>query len=172
MTSTQMLQGLFSHLDTSLNEDVDGLHNYQSSIWFWKEIVRRDLLRFLEFAIEPTLVHTAQTLLYAYTYSGTMEGLIRLCQGLFGDRSAIVIEDSTPAVINIEITNANINFLYSLASKDYTLAIEERFATATSDLAEVVSYDPFMFFRNFMTPGRVLENLSIKTEASDAHRHA
>lgn len=148
-------------INSSTDKDLEALFDFKSSVWFWQEIMRRDLLRFLEFAVEPTLVGTAENLLYAYTYSGTMEGIIRLSQGLFGAQSIIIVDDSTPAVIDIEIKNANTNFLYALAQKDYALAIEERFAAATSDLASVVSYDPLQFFRNFLTPGRVLRSLNI-----------
>lgn len=166
---------LVSDIVKSLNErifaDIKALENYRKNVWFWKEVVRRNLLRFLEFAVEPTLVGTAENLLYAYTYSGTMEGIIRLSKGLFGDRSIIIVDDKDPAVIDIEIKNANTNFLYALAQNDYALAIEERFAASTSDLADVISYDPLQFFRNFLTPGRVLRRLNINTyrEGEDAH---
>lgn len=165
MNGVELINGITSHLNSSIGSDLNSLDDFKKNIWFWKEIVKRDLLRFLEFAIDQTLVGTAENLLYAYTYSGTMEGIIRLSQGLFGDRSIIIVDDSIPAVIDIEIKNANTNFLYALAQKNYTLAIEERFAAATSDLASVVSYDPLQFFRNFLTPGRVLRNLNISQGA-------
>lgn len=145
----------------TLSKDIDKIEPFSEGMWFWREIVKRDLLRFLEFAIDQTLVDTAKTLLFAYTYPGTMEGLIRLSQGLFGNQSIIIIDDSTPAVVEIEIKNANVEFLYALAQKNYTLSAEEKFALATTDLGRVVNYDPLQFFRNFMTPGRVLKNLTI-----------
>lgn len=161
MSSVELMSGLLGNLNANIDSDLAGLGKYQSSIWFWREIVLRDLLRFLEFAVEPTLVEVAQNLLYAYTYSGTMESIIRLSQGLFGPDSIVIVDDSEPAIIDIEIKNANVNFLYALAQKDYALAYEERFAMATSDLGSVISYDPLQFFRNFLTPGRVLRNLNI-----------
>lgn len=169
MNSTAMTKGILEDLISHVKNDLSDLSDYRRNVWFWKEIVRRKLLRFLEFAIEPTLVSTAENLLYAYAYSGTMEGMIRLSKGLFGDRSIIIVDDKEPAVIDLEIHNANTNFLYSLAQQDYSLAMEERFAAATSDLADVVSYDPLQFFRNFLTPGRVLRSLNINSlETKDA----
>lgn len=161
MSAVDVIHGVTGHLASSVGRDLDDLFDFSDNVWFWREIVKRDLLRFLEFAIEPTLISTAENLLYAYTYSGTMEGIIRLSQGLFGRQSIIIVDDSTPAVIDIEVKNANANFLYALGQKNYTLALEERFAAATADLAAVVSYDPLQFFRNFLTPGRVLRSLNI-----------
>lgn len=161
MSAVELINKMTNQLNSGIYKDLDSLFNFRGNIWFWQEIVRRDLLRFLEFAIDPTLVGTADNLLYAYTYSGTMESIIRLSQGLFGRQSIIIVNDTTPAVIDIEIKNANTNFLYALAQQNYALAIEERFAAATSDLASVVSYDPLQFFRNFLTPGRVLRSLDI-----------
>ncbi len=167
MKGTQVVHQITKALNESLFEEIKALAGYRKNVWFWKEVMRRNLLRFLEFAVEPTLVGTAENLLYAYTYSGTMEGIIRLSKGLFGDRSIIIVDDQDPAVIDIQIQNANTNFLYALAQQDYTLAIEEQFAAASSDLADVVSYDPLQFFRNFLTPGRVLRSLDINTLEDD-----
>ncbi len=163
MKSLDLLKALLHESLSLVQADIDALCGYGKNVWFWKEVMRRNLLRFLEFAVEPTLVSVAENLLYAYTYSGTMEGLIRLSRGLFGDRARIMVQDEQPGMIDLEIENANENFLYSLAMQDYTLAIEEQFAAASSDLADVVSYDPLQFFRNFLTPGRVLRSLNIST---------
>ena len=170
MTATELTQNIFTTLTDCTRQDLQQMRYFHSHVWFWKAIVQRNLLRFLQLAVEPTLVSTAENLLYAYTYSGTMEGIVRLCQGLFGLGSVVIIDDSTPAVIDVEIQNANINFLYSLSQKDYALAPEAQFAAATSDLAAAVSYDPLQFFRNFLTPGRVLRRVHITTiEDRDAH---
>lgn len=163
MTSVRLLGDITACLCAQDAHALRDLGQFRTQVWFWKAIVQRELLRFLEFAVEPTLAGTAENLLYAYTYSGTMEGIIRLTQGLFGQASRVTIADETPAVIDLQIENANTYFLYALAQQDYTLAIEQRFAAATSDLAAVVRYDPLQFFRQFLTPGRVLRALRVST---------
>ncbi|MGL4525054.1 MAG: hypothetical protein ACRCZM_08680 [Bacteroidales bacterium] len=152
---------LVTDLLDPLKNDLKELLLFKDSLWFWKEIAYVNLLRYLDFAIDETLVKTAQNLLYAYTYSGTMEALVRLCQGLFGDLSTVIVDDIGPAIVGVQIENANTNFLYALSSPDYAVAIDRNFAIAASELAAVVTYDPHSFFEIFLTPGRILKSLDI-----------
>lgn len=160
MQAFNLTAGILKELNSHVFSDLKNLENYRKDVWFWREVSKRKLLKFLDFASDPLIAETAENLLYAYTCPGTMEAFIRLAKGLFGAGAKINLKEPAPAVIEITVKNANINFLHSLAQQA-TLAFNESLALATSDLADAVSFDPYQFFRNFLTPGRVLKKLNI-----------
>lgn len=162
MTAIDLMNDIKKDISSSTFNDISGLLGFENAIWFWLLIRDYGLLKYIENSQEDIIVETAQSLLYAYKYSGTMEGIIRLCQGIFGKQSIVIVDDSAPAVIDIEVKNANPNFIYSLCeSADFAIAKDTEFAFAINDASSGIGYDPFSFFRHFLTPGRVINQIKI-----------
>jgi len=135
------------------------LKEAQNHPWFAQKIAGMRLLAYLEYAPRGEIVASMQSILYAFTHPGTREGLCRLCVGLFGQQSILIL-DETPNTLTINITNANQDLSFSVAEPTHAVA-EPPYTVAGTSLSSVVGTDPYYFFKRFLPAGVVLLPLNI-----------
>lgn len=144
--------------DTIIN-DVNQLKDAINHRWYANKIIEYNLLSYLAYAPQETVVEAMHALFYAFSHSGTREGLCQLCLGLFG-RDATIIIDDEPNTVSITIQNANRNFDFAVADETLTVASSHHAVAATS-LQSIVGSNPSQFFKQFLPAGVILTSLKI-----------
>lgn len=166
MTTNEPLQRLLEKKYAVTLADMASLKNFKDQLWFVNMLVDQDLLSNLSFVQQQNRVKAMYHLLYAYAHPGTREALCRLCLGVFGEQSTVILDDD-PMVIKIQIKNANLTFFYAHYNAAHGQIDDEAYAAdllhalAVRDLSSVATTDPAVWFKQFIPPEVILAELKI-----------